>query len=272
MGNTLLGGDRCLDVSGARLRYRDAGRGEAVVLIHGWTLDLDMWEPQVRALAQRFRVVSFDRRGFGLSSGHPGLAADAADVRALCQHLGIARAAFLGMSQSARVLERIISAEPQLVSALVFDGAPDMSPDGRLTSNDVPLADYAALVRAEGMEAFRKAWAAHPLARLVTTDSRMHELVKRMIARYPGKDLGNGADAAGSDPEPAPATVDLASIRVPVLVLNGELDLETRRRAGDQLASLIPAAQRALIPRAGHLSNLDNSITYNDTLLRFLGR
>lgn len=270
MGEGLLGADRYLDVSGVRLRYRDEGRGQAVVLIHGWTLDLDMWEPQVPALARRFRVVRFDRRGFGLSSGHPGLAADAADVRALCQHLGIVRAAFLGMSQSARVLERLIAAEPQLVSALMFDGAPDMSPGGRLTSNDVPLAEFAALVQAEGMDAFRKEWAAHQLARLVTTDSRMHELVKRMIARYPGKDLESGADAAGSELGPAPGTVDLSSICVPVLVLNGELDLETRRRAGDQLAALIPAARRALIPRAGHLSNLDNSITYNDTLLRFL--
>ena len=68
----------------------------------------------------------------------------------------------------------------------------------------------------------------------------------------------------------ASAVVDLVSIRVPVLVLTGELDLPTRQAAGDVLASLIPSAQRAIIPRAGHLPNLDNPSAYNETLLRFL--
>jgi 3-oxoadipate enol-lactonase len=308
LGNS-MSGDRYFEVGGARLRYRDDGDGPAVVLIHGWTLDLDMWEPQVNALSHRFRVVRFDRRGSGLSSGHPRLGEDAQDVRELCRYLGIACAAFVGMSQGARVLERLAAAEPKLVSSLVFDGAPDMRPGGTLTSNDVPLADYAALARSAGLEAVRQKWAAHALARLVTTDPQMHELLRRMISRYPGKDLDVGAAAASeagsaaasvagsaaasvagptagrtasslaatsvagravSESAAAPAVVDLASVGVPVLVLTGELDLQTRRAAGDLLASLIPAAQRAIIPRAGHLPNLDNPGAYNEALLRFL--
>src|SRR5262245_7806954 len=100
-----MSSDRYVEINGARLRYRDEGHGDAIVLIHGWTLDLDMWEPQVGPLSSRFRVLRLDRRGFGLSSGEPGLADDAADVVALCKFLGIAHAAFVGMSQGARVLE-----------------------------------------------------------------------------------------------------------------------------------------------------------------------
>jgi len=295
----MSGDDRYFEVTGARLRYRVAGAGPAVVLIHGWTLDLDMWEPQVGALSNRLRVVRFDRRGFGLSSGIPGIAEDVADVRELCRHLGVTRAAFVGMSQGARVLERLIAVEADLVASVVFDGAPDLTPGGQLTSNDMPVAEYAALARSEGLEAFRRKWTAHPAAQLVTTDSQMRDLLNRMIARYPGRDLGVvpgrdatvGAFRAGSEATPAALTAgasaatpaepttgasaaaeapaDLSSIRVPVLIINGAQDLESHLAAGDLLVQRIPGAQRAVIAGAGHLPNLDNSAAYNQILQRF---
>ena len=77
--------DRHLDVRGARLRYRDAGHGPPVLLIHGWALDLDMWEPQLASLSRRFRVVAVDRPGFGRSTGSGSLARDVADLRTLCR-------------------------------------------------------------------------------------------------------------------------------------------------------------------------------------------
>ena len=53
---------------GTQLYYKDWGQGRPVVLIHGWPLDADMWEYQAPALAERgFRVISYDRRGFGRS-------------------------------------------------------------------------------------------------------------------------------------------------------------------------------------------------------------
>ena len=53
--------DRYLSADGARLRYRDEGQGPPVVLVHGWTLDLEMWDPQVDALRSAFRLVQIGR-------------------------------------------------------------------------------------------------------------------------------------------------------------------------------------------------------------------
>ena len=96
--------DRHLSVPGARLRYRDEGAGRAVVFVHGWTLDLDMWEPQ-SPLAAQLRMVRFDRRGFGLSSGEPSMRRD---VRrpACADHRGSGscKPLLVGMSQGARVV------------------------------------------------------------------------------------------------------------------------------------------------------------------------
>ena len=56
-----------LERPGARLVYEVAGEGPAVVLVHGFGLDMRMWEPQVGPMAARFRVVRYDCRGFGAS-------------------------------------------------------------------------------------------------------------------------------------------------------------------------------------------------------------
>src|SRR5262245_43528950 len=93
---------RELELPGVRLRSRDEGTGRAVVFIHGWTLDLDMWEPQL-PLASELRLVRYDRRGFGGSTGLPSLATDVDDLRALLHSLGIVSPLLVGMSQGARV-------------------------------------------------------------------------------------------------------------------------------------------------------------------------
>src|SRR6478735_5218087 len=100
-----------LQVPGARLRYRDDGAGRAVVFVHGWTLDLDVWEPQA-ALAAEMRVLRYDRRGFGLSSGRPSTDSDVDDLRALLDALGVVSPLLVGMSQGARVVLEFAARHP----------------------------------------------------------------------------------------------------------------------------------------------------------------
>jgi 3-oxoadipate enol-lactonase len=260
--------DRFLEVTDARLRYRDEGTGPAILLIHGWTLDLDMWEPQVRELSGAFRLIRLDRRGYGLSSGTPSLVNDAADVQALCRHLRVRRAAFVGMSQGARALHHLAGAIPSSICCLVFDGPPDMRPGGGLTTTDVPRRQYAAVLRNEGIEAFRRCWATHPLTRLRTQEQTAHTLLSRMLGRYTGTDLLTPA----AEVTEIFAPPRLEDVHVPALVLNGEFDLESRRLAGAALSKVLPRAERQIICGAGHLANLDNPQGYNEALRSFLER
>jgi pimeloyl-ACP methyl ester carboxylesterase len=261
--------DQYLRVEGARLRYRDEGRGPAVLCIHGWTLDLDMWEPQVAALATAFRIVRLDRRGFGMSSGRPSLASDVADVQALLRQLGLQRAALVGMSQGARVALRLARVAPDCVSCLVLDGPPDEDAASAASADDdVPLARYRALLRTRGVGAVRQEWARHPLMRLQTRDAAMRALLDRMIARYPGLDLRE----AGMEPDGHATGQASESIRMPALVLTGQLDLASRQLAADSLAYRLPAAERVVVGAAGHLPNLDNPQAYNSLLREFLAR
>jgi 3-oxoadipate enol-lactonase len=255
--------DRELTVAGARLRFRDEGAGVAILLIHGWTLDLDMWEPQARELRDSLRIIRYDRRGFGLSSGRPSLPHDVTDVLALCEHLRLRSVAVLGMSQGARVAAHVAAANPELVSHVVFDGAPaGIMLDHEGAQNDTPIARYRELARTGE---FLQEWRKHPLTQLRTRDAQSQELLQRMLERYRAEDLLE-TDAQGLPP------LRDEAIRAPALIISGALDLESRVRAADALARCFPASERAIVPEAGHMPNLDNPRVYNDLLRQFMGR
>lgn len=260
--------DQYLVVEGARIRYRDAGQGPVVLMVHGWTLDLDMWEPQVAALRDSFRIVRLDRRGFGLSSGRPAPAKDISDIGSLCEHLRIGRVALLGMSQGVRTVLGFASVAGEMTSCLILDGPPDFGCKTPTAEDDLPLDYFRALMRTEGIGAFRREWLKHPLVSLSTADLRVRELLAAMIMRYPGNDLVDPAVTA--DLPPSAAAID--AMPVPMLVITGEHEVARRTRAANDVAARSPGAKRAVIRAAGHLPNLDNSIEYNAVLRAFLQR
>ena len=260
--------DLYLETSGVRLRYRDEGRGCAVIFVHGWTLDLDQWEPQAAALTGQFRVVRLDRRGFGSSSGLPSIAGDGTDLLALCEHLGLDSAALVGMSQGARVVLQFAKSHPRLTSCLVLDGPPHLgTPEAMDSSYDIPYKYYRELAQTQGLSAFRREWSEHALAGLRTVDPEAHALLARMIARYPGRDLTDSGGHGDARP-----LAGFESAAQPALVVNGEFDLDSRKRFARQLALQLHRVECVEIPNAGHLCNLDNPRAYNDALKRFLER
>ena len=255
--------DRYFTRDQVQLRYRDEGQGPAVLWLHGWTLDLQMWEPQVEALRDTFRLICLDRRGFGLSGGEPSLGQDVQDVWALCEALGLARVALVGMSQGARVAIACAQARPDSVSCVVLDGPPNFAS----ARSEVPLAHFRELVRTRGMEEFRREWRAHSLTRLRSPDQRLHALLEAMITRYPGADLRRGAPAL-----PLVAGPDLDSLRTPVLIIYGDHESRARAAAARALVERLPCAEQRVIPSSGHMPNLDNPSDYNAAVREFLAR
>jgi pimeloyl-ACP methyl ester carboxylesterase len=261
MGQAL---DDFIEVRGARLRVRTAGEGPAVLLIHGWTLDLDMWTPQFATLARRYRLIAFDRRGFGLSTGSPGVERDLADIEGLLAQLSLGRIAIVGMSQGARVALHWAMRFPHRTTCLVLDGPPrDLLASGR-SDSEITFAAYRELVRRAGIEEFRRQWLEHPLMRLHTHDVRTRALLRQMVNCYPGRDL------LADDTDGVTGVGDLSQLDLPVLVINGEHDSDARIGAGAELARTLPDVRLAVIPAAGHLANLDNPAAYNAALNEFL--
>ncbi|MET0410777.1 MAG: alpha/beta fold hydrolase, partial [Polyangiaceae bacterium] len=167
--------DLFLDAPGARLRLRDDGSGPAVVFLHGWALDLDLWEPQVPMLAQSHRLIRVDRRGFGLSAGEPSLARDVEDVSFVLERCELEQVVLVGASQGARVALRAARQLPGRVAGLVLDAPPDevSAPEQALTADELPLAEYRELARSGDLAAVRAAWSRHPFTWLWRGDDAM---------------------------------------------------------------------------------------------------
>ena len=159
---------------------------------------------------------------------------------------------------------RFAAAAPDRVSCVVLDGPPDLF--GSDAADFEALQQYSALARTKGIDAFRREWVNHPLMRLRTRDPSAHQTLRSMIARYPGKDLAAAAVTAEFDLQP------LQPFEVPTLIITGAHDMADRIESANVLARRLPRAERATIPDAGHLPNLDNPVPYNAILRAFLGR
>ena len=256
-----------LERPGARLVYEVAGDGPAVVLIHGFGLDMRMWDPQVGPLADRFRVVRYDCRGFGASGPFdPAVPyTHAGDLVALLDHLDIGEAVLAGLSFGGRVALQAALAAPDRVRGLalldaVLDGVPWDPESARA------LDEVARQVQAGGVRAGRAAWLAHPLFAAARERPDLAAALAAMVAGYPGQHW------LGQDPHRdtrRPINV-LEGISVPVLVVVGERDVPGFREMSAVLARRIPGAAYHVVADAGHMVTMEQPAAINDLLTDFL--
>jgi 3-oxoadipate enol-lactonase len=253
---------------GARLAYEVTGDGPAVVLIHGFGLDMRMWDPQVHQLAARFRVVRYDCRGFGASGPFDPAAGytHAGDLMALLDHLDIGQAVLAGLSFGGRVVMQAALAAPDRVRGLVLmdavlDGVP-WDPDSARA-----LDEAARQAQARGVLAGRAAWLAHPLFAAARTQPDVAGRLAVMIGGYPGQHWTGHDPHRETGPQPIDALEDLA---MPVLVLAGERDVRGFREMSAVLARRIPGARYDVIAGAGHMINMERPAAVNELLARFL--
>ena len=266
MTQTLSRDVREIGVRGGALQLEIAGEGMSLVLLHGWALDRRVWEPQLEALAQRFRIVAIDRRGFGRSSAPPDLASEVDDLTIVKRVLGLDRFAIIGMSQAGRVALQFALAHPDSVCGLILQGAPldGFLPEPR-REDAIPVSSYMALARTGQMERMKALWRGHPLMRTASPPARSH--LDELLAGYEGRDL--------LAPEPSPlASIAgrLGDIFTPALVVTGERDTPWRQLVGDALAYGLPHAQRVRLSGGEHLCNLTHPDAFNALVASFLDR
>ncbi|MCZ2823447.1 MULTISPECIES: 3-oxoadipate enol-lactonase [unclassified Modestobacter] len=229
------------------------GPAEAPVLLLSNSLgsDLSMWDPQVPALTERFRVVRYDTRGHGRSPSGPGDATIddlADDVVALLDRLGVARAHVAGVSIGGMTGLRLAVREPQRVLTLA------VLCSSAHTGNAASWADRARTVRAEGTGAIAEPvvsrWLTPPYA------AAHPDLVARLQAMVAAADDEGYAGCCAAI-ERMDQRADLHRITAPTLVVSGAEDQAVPPEHQQLIADGVPGARLLSLSPAAHLANLE---------------
>ncbi|NNC91660.1 MAG: alpha/beta fold hydrolase [Acidimicrobiia bacterium] len=252
----------------AGLFSQSAGNGPPVVLVHAGVADGRMWGPQVEALADRYRVVVPDLRGFGRSPIPDRPFAHAADLEALVSDLGIERAAWVGCSQGGTAALDLALAAPELVAALVLV---DCAPSGYQITDPVTRAGWAAAGEAYEAHDFRRAaeiememWLVGRDRDIKVVPRAMRELVVTML-------LDSYEHGEGEEIDPERLAVDcLEETPVPTLVVSGAHDQPDFRDAAAMMAARVPNAAHEVVGGAAHLPSLERPVAFNELLAAFL--
>ncbi|HEX9186208.1 MAG TPA: alpha/beta fold hydrolase [Vicinamibacteria bacterium] len=257
-------------IDGVGIEYEATGSGPAVLLFHAFPLGLFMWDAQAEALAATHRVVRFDARGFGgsgLGEGPLTMERIADDGAALLDHLGIDRAVVGGCSMGGYAAFAFVRRHPQRLAGLVLQDTRAGADTEEAKANRAALA---AKVLAEGPGAAVEAFLPKLLGE--TTHREQPELVARVRERVLASAPAAIASALHGLAARADSRETLPTIGVPALVLVGEEDVLTPPAESELLSAAIPRARLDVIPKAGHLANLENPAAVNAALRAFLAR
>ncbi len=258
------------DTNGVRLAFADHGTGLPLVFLHAFPLNRSMWAPQVDMLSQRFRAIAIDLRGHGQSDAplwNFSLDNYADDVCALLDHLGVPQAVLIGLSMGGYVSFAFAKKYANRLKALVLADTraqPD-TPDGRIGRFNLAQKAFrgGASTVAEVM-----------LPKLLGPSSMQNNpdlvaYVRETISCAPVSGIVTDLMAMADRPD---SVSHLRTITCPTLILIGEEDSTTPLSDAQLMAAEIAGAGLAVIPAAGHLSNLEQPEVFNDLVSRFAER
>ncbi|MDJ0390487.1 alpha/beta fold hydrolase [Roseomonas sp. E05] len=233
----------------------------SLLLLHSIGTTHNVWDPQVPALARRFRVIRPDLRGHGLSGVTPGeysMQGLARDAQALLDTLGVAQAHVAGLSIGGRIAQQLAADAPERVTSLMLIDTALEFPD--------PATWQARIeaVRAEGTQVLADAvmprWVRYP-------EAPAGEGLRWMLLRTDR--FGYAAAAAAL--RDARAEEVCGRIQAPTTVIVGELDPVVPPAVTAALRAAIPGARLATIPGTHHIPNYEAPEALTAAMLAHLG-
>lgn len=251
------------------LIFDDTATGLPVLLIHGFPLSRQMWRPQVEALTKAgYRVITPDLPGFGESkplAGVASMAAYADAVIALLDKLGIDRAVVGGMSMGGYVLLNLAERYPRRLLAALYIVTRAAADDG---PGKARRGDLAGAVRGGDREVVPEAF--EKLLFAPETTKKRPELVAA-VRQWMDAAAPEGVVGGLLAMRDRKDYLDLLpTFDLPSLVIGATEDAAVPPAHAEVLAAGLPDADLHIIPRAGHMANLEQPAVFNLILLDFL--
>lgn len=246
-----------------RIGVAERGRGGIpIVFLHGVGSDKGVWKPQLEHFGRSRRALAFDYPGYGESGPAPNNCARedfAAGILAAMDAVGLDRAHICGLSLGGVVAIAMHAAAPGRSVSLIIADSFAVHPEGRAIHDRSVEASQAT-----GMRALAEQRA--PMLLAPETPERVRRDVIDTMAAIDPESYRVGAQAVWLADQRGRA----AQIRVPTLVLVGDLDPVTPPALSEELAELIPGARMDVIAGASHLANLDRPDEFNRRVEAFI--
>jgi 3-oxoadipate enol-lactonase len=266
-----MGDSGFVEVEGGRLYFESEGEGHPLLLIHGGLGSLRMWDEQVPAFAERYRVIRYDTRGWGRSETEDVDYTDTADAAAVLDHHDVPSAFVIGQSRGGSIALDFVIDHPERADALVsVAGGVNGFQAQRSEAEAKPFQDMGPLDEAKDWEALAeletRVWVdgwGQPTSRI---DPDVRKRVRGWILEDLRKELPWGKPQ-GLEP---PAADRLSEVRVPTLVMIGEVDEGAGVAAGRLLASSVESARLIEFPGVAHMIQLEEPARFNQLVLEFL--
>jgi 3-oxoadipate enol-lactonase len=253
-------------VNGIEINYEVSGKEGApwLVLSHSLACTVRMWDPQVGAFKDRFRILNYDMRGHGATSA-PQVAYSldmlADDVLGLMKHLKIQKAVFCGLSIGGMIGQTLALKAPGSFTKMVLADTTHTQPPEALQQ----WQERIAIAKTKGMaglvDGTMQRWFTEPYRKKNSPEFRA---IRDLVLKTPVAGFLGCAEAI----KKLNTTARLGDIKLPVLAITGEQD--GAAPGTKYIGEHVPGAKYVAIPNAAHIANVEQAEAFNRALREFL--
>jgi 3-oxoadipate enol-lactonase len=259
-GAPALAAPELIPVAGGQVSFETCGSGsKAIVLLHDGILDGSAFDAAWPLLCAKAKVVRYDRRGYGNSPAAAEPYDAVADLAAVMKAAGVERATLVGSSSGGGVAVDFALAHPEHVAGLVLVGAAvnGFKPTEHFMKRTMTLVTLLS----QG----RLADAAKDPYILTPGAEAQRAFVVADLTAHPGN-----FDAARMIKDGPEVMGRLGEIKVPTLIVTGEVDIPDVQAHAGALEALIPGARRVILPSSGHFLYLERPQAFADLVSAFV--
>jgi len=265
-----------------RIYAEFAGKGDTMILLHGYGTDLHMWDGAFYRFAKRFHVIRYDLRGYGRSDmpaeGFGYLHAD--DLRAIMDAMHVRKAHLVGVSLGAKVVAEFVALYPdRVLSATLSSGALTHIPDRTSVSSNIVKAyndtvfayntKNAQRNRSIGLPSLKKEWKKAMKHISGKHYDRIKEDLNSMIDDWSGWQLTHPeVDALIGDQADSLLTRQRTS--PPLLLLIGQDDFSENKKAMLRMGAICPTARIQTLQNIGHYSVMEDPSGFCKRVFTFI--
>jgi len=258
------------------LFYEIAGSGPPVLFIHAGIADHRMWDNQFKLFSEDHRVIRYDTRGYGKSHTETTEFSNRQDIIDLFNHLGVDKAAVIGVSRGGQIAIDFTLEHPERVSALVpvaaglsgYEYQPDDSEYARIENDIFTQMDELWEKKAfdELAELEVHVWADGPAQPHGRAPDHIRDYVRQVVKENYRREDGEVTVITLAPP----AASRLGEIHVPTLVLVGGYDTLGTLATANKLERDITGARKVIFPNTAHMLPMEQPAQFNEMVLTFL--